>query len=119
MTLLRFFLAISTVAIFAISIYAAQTKGVNWPAIFFGDLLYLDWRSQFNLDFLIHLLLLASWISWREGFTGKGLVFGFLSIFMGGMFGFPYLLFASYKAGGDPAKILLGVHAVRLSGQDA
>ena len=119
MTLLRVFLAISTVAIFAISIYAALTGGVNWPAIYFGDLLSLDWRSQFNLDFLIHLFLLATWISWREGFTTKGFVFGFLSIFMGGMFGFPYLLYASYKGGGDPGEILLGVHAVRLTGQGA
>jgi hypothetical protein len=33
------------------------------------------------------------------------------SIFMGGMFGFPYILVATYQAGGDPRKILLGVHA--------
>lgn len=119
MTLLRLFLALSTVAIFAISIYAAQTRGVNWPAVFFSDLLHLDWRSQFNFDFLIHLFLLATWVSWREGFTSKGHAFGFLSIFMGGMFGFPYLLHATYKAHGDPARILLGVHAGRLSDQSA
>ena len=111
MTSLRIFLLISTVIIFAISIYALITKGINWPAIFFGDLLYLDWRTQFNTDFLIHLFLLATWVSWREGFTTKGFVFGFLSIFMGGMFGFPYLLHATYKASGDPKRILLGVHA--------
>lgn len=29
---------------------------------------------------------------------------------MGGMFGFPYLLHATYKASGDAKKILLGVH---------
>jgi hypothetical protein len=119
MTSLRFFLAISAVAIFSISIYAALTKGVNWPAIFFGDLFHLDWRSQFNIDFLIHLVLLATWVSWREGFNSKGFVFGFLSIFMGGMFGFPYLLHATYKASGDPVTILLGVHARKLSYRDA
>jgi hypothetical protein len=111
MTSLRTLLLISTVIIFAISIYALITKGANWPAIFFGDLIYLDWRTQFNTDFLIHLFLLATWVSWREGFTTKGFIFGFLSIFMGGMFGFPYLLHATYKASGDPKKILLGVHA--------
>ena len=111
MTLLRIFLVISTVLIFAVSIYAVLTKGINWPVIYFGDLLYLDWRTQFNTDFLIHLLLLATWVSWREGFTIKGFVFGFLSIFMGGMFGFPYLLHATYQANGDPKTILLGVHA--------
>ena len=119
MTSLRVFLTIATATIFTISIYAALTNGVNWPAVYFGDLLDLDWRSQFNIDFLIHLFLLATWISWREGFTAKGFVFGFLSIFLGGMFGFPYLLHATYKASGDPRAILLGVHAVRLTCQDA
>jgi hypothetical protein len=119
MTVLRIFLLISTVIIFAVSIYAAMTKGINWPVVFFGDLLHLDWRSQFNIDFLIHLFLLATWVSWREGFTPRGFVFGFLSIFMGGMFGFPYLLYATYKASGDPVRILLGVNAGKLTAQDA
>ena len=119
MTSLRVFLTIATATIFTISIYAALTNGVNWPAVYFGDLLELDWRSQFNIDFLIHLFLLATWISWREGFTAKGFVFGFLSIFLGGMFGFPYLLHATYKASGDPGAILLGVHAAKLTCQDA
>ncbi len=98
MTSLRIFLIISTFLIFAVSIYAVVTKGINWSAVYFGDLLHLDWRTQFNTDFLIHLFLLAIWITWREGFTTKGFVYGFLSIFMGGMFGFPYLLHATYKA---------------------
>jgi len=111
MSLLRLYLVISTVIIFAVSIYAAMANGVNWPAVFFGDLLNIDWRSQFNTDFLIHLFLLATWVAWREGFTTRGFVYGFLSIFMGGMFGFPYLLYATYKANGDPKRMVLGVHA--------
>ncbi|MDX2503195.1 MAG: hypothetical protein QNL62_01775 [Gammaproteobacteria bacterium] len=110
MNLLRFFLVISTVIIYVVTIYAVTTKGYNWPAVYFGDLLHLDWRTQFNTDFLIHLFFLATWISWREGFNTKGFIFGFLSIFMGGMFGFPYILYATYKAKGDPKKILLGIH---------
>lgn len=50
-------------------------------------------------------------MAWREGFTAKGYIFGFLSVFMGGMFGFPYLLHAIYKAKGDPKLMLLGVNA--------
>lgn len=113
MASLRIFLFLSTVVIFSVSINAAFTNGVNWPAVYFGDLLSLGWRSQFNTDFLIHLLLLGCWVSWREGFTLKGYIFGLLSIFLGGMFGFPYLLYATYKASGDPKAILLGVHFVK------
>ena len=115
MATLRLFLLLSTVVIFSITIYAVMTIGIAWPEVFLGDLLNADWRSQFNTDFLIHLCLLATWIFWREGFTSKGYLFGFLSIVMGGMFGFPYLLIATYKAKGDPKNIMLGVHATRVS----
>lgn len=108
---LRIFLIASTIVIYVVTILAINDGGFNWPAVYFGDLLSLDWRSQFNADFLIHLFLLALWVSWREGFTPKGHVFGFLSIFLGGMFGFPYILLATYRANGDPRKMLLGVHA--------
>ncbi len=111
MTFLRGFLVFSTVAIFAITFVAVYKFGIFWPVVYFGDLVAMNWRSQFNFDFLVHLFLLATWISWREGFTTKGHVFGFLSIFLGGMFGFPYILAATYQAKGDPKRIVLGVHA--------
>ena len=111
MNALRIYLMTATAIIFTLSIYVVVTQGLNWPVVYFGDIVEFDWRAQFNVDFAIHLILLAIWISWREGFTSKGNLFGFLSIFMGGMFGFPYLLHATYKAQGHPQRILLGVHA--------
>jgi hypothetical protein len=113
MTLLRAFLAVSTVVVFATTIYAGITspQGFNWPSVFFADLVAMDWRTQFNADFLIHLFLLAAWVWWREGCNGRGLLFGFLAISQGGMFGFPYLIYATYKAKGDARAIVLGVHA--------
>jgi len=108
MSLLRLFLIVSAVLIFTITLVAINANGFNWPSVFFGDVLALNWRTQFNIDFLIHLILLATWIVWRERFTVKGYLFGFLSIFMGGMFGFLYILYASYKAKGDPRKLLMG-----------
>lgn len=103
-------LIISAVIIFAITFLVTTSNGANWPSVFFGDILELNWLSQFNVDFLIHLFLLATWITWREGFTAKGYFFGFLSIFLGGMFGFLYILYASVQAKGDPKALLLGEH---------
>ena len=111
MPLLKGFLLLSTVLIYLVTGLAVAEMGLNWPAVFFGDIAALDWRAQFNVDFLVHLVLLATWIWWREGSTVRGFVFGFLSIFMGGMFGFPYLLLAILGAKGDPVRVLLGVHA--------
>jgi len=111
MNLLRAFLIAATILIFSVSIYVIATMGLNWTTIYFGDLLKLDWRSQFNTDLLISLSLLAIWIIWREGFTFKGFLFGFLSFFCGFMFSCPYLLFATYKAQGNPKILLLGVNS--------
>lgn len=111
MTRLRFFLIAATVAIYAFTVVASINHGPNWPAVAISDLLALNWRSQFDFDFVVYLLLGATWISWREGSTAKGHIFGFLSVVMGGMFTFPYLLFATYQADGDPKAILFGVHA--------
>ncbi|MDD3765342.1 MAG: hypothetical protein PHP86_18765 [Nevskiales bacterium] len=111
MSMLRAFLLLATVAIFGVTFIAVEAQGYNWPAVYFGDLIAADWRSQFNTDFLIHLFLLALWIAWRHRFSGIGFVFGFFSIFWGGMFTFPYLLVETYRARGDARAILLGARA--------
>lgn len=108
MTTLRAFLVVSTLTIYLFTVFAVYAQGINWPAVAIGDLVALNWRSQFDIDFIIHLLLLATWISWREGFSLKGHMYAVLSIVMGGMFSFPYLLYATYLAKGDPKAVLLG-----------
>jgi len=104
----RIFLIVSTVAIYALTVIASVSHGINWPAVAVADLLELNWRSQFNTDFILYLLLFAAWVAWREGGTARGYAFGVMSIAMGGMFGFPYLLRATYAAKGDPRALLLG-----------
>ena len=108
MATLRLFLIVSTITIYAMTLIASALHGINWPAVAVGDLLALNWRSQFNTDFIIYLLLFAAWISWREGGTARGYALGVLSVVMGGMFSFPYLLRAMYVAKGDPIEVLLG-----------
>lgn len=111
MNAFRVFLLASTALIYAMTVLATSSSGINWPAVALKDLAALDWRSQFDTDFLVYLSLGATWVAWREGFTSKGYVFAFLSIFLGGMFTFPYLLLATYQANGNPQLMLLGVHA--------
>lgn len=110
MFILRILLLGSAIAIYLFTGAAIASSGLNWPAVAVSDILAMNWRSQFNFDFVIHLLLLATWISWREGFTPKGQLFAVLSVVMGGMFSFPYILYASYVARGNPLQIVLGVH---------
>ncbi|EEE47319.2 hypothetical protein [Roseibium alexandrii] len=111
MTKLRIFLVASTVGIYALTLIAIVGHGWLWPVTAIRDLVALNWRSQFNFDFVIYLVLSSCWIVWREGAGGKAYLYGFLNIFLGGMFGFPYLLLLSYRAKGDVKRILLGVNA--------
>ena len=111
MKFLIYFLALSTVLIYLFTIMAISGQGFNWPLIAINDLAALNWRSQFNFDFIVHLFLLATWVVWREGATKRAYLFGFLSVIMGGMFSFPYIIYTAIKAECNVSEMLLGVHA--------
>ena len=111
MTMLRTALWAFTIIIFAVTLCALIDSGANWPRVFVGDLLAFDWRSQFNTDLVIHLGLMGLWVAWREGGGIKGPVFGVFCVIWGGMFTFPYLLFAIAQSRGDMHSLFLGVHA--------
>lgn len=111
MKILRYFLVLSTIIIYSMTVIAMNGYGFNWPAVAVGDLMGLNWRSQFDIDLIIHLILLASWVVWREGATARAYLYGFLSVVMGGMFSFPYIVYASIQANGNVKTMLLGVHA--------
>lgn len=89
MNTLRIFLLFSTVLIYVMTVLASSSQGINWPAVAINDLIALDWRSQFDTDFLVYLFLGATWVTWREGFTLKGNCFAFLSVFLAACSVFP------------------------------
>lgn len=109
MKALRIFLALSWVFLVGLTISVMIASGINWPAVFAGDLFSLSWRAQFNFDFLIFLLLVCGWIYWREASKTKGAIYGALCLW-GGLFVFAYLLYATYQAKGDMKALLLGAH---------
>ncbi|MEM1404418.1 MAG: hypothetical protein AAGG55_13865 [Pseudomonadota bacterium] len=111
MNALRIFLIVAAIAIYAVTAIAVAGHGLNWPAVAIGDLMAGNWRSQFDVDFILYLLIVACWICWREGGGARGLSLGVISIVMGGMFAFPYLLLAITRSAGDPLNVLMGVHA--------
>jgi hypothetical protein len=107
---LKLFLFLSWTLMVVVTWKAIDVLGVNWSSVFFGDILNHEWRAQFNIDFLIHLFLFASWVVWRERSKVTDVVCGFLCIFGGGLFGFLYLLFISFKSRGDAREFFLGMH---------
>jgi hypothetical protein len=82
--------------------------GWSFLPIFFGDIVAMTWRGQFNVDFMTYLALSGAWVAWRHQFTAGAIALGIVA-FVGGMLFFaPYLLWASVQSGGDAKVLLLG-----------
>ncbi len=100
------------VAIFSyLAIYTAivgMNHGWSLFPIFFGDMAAMTWPGQFNTDFMGFLILSASWLAWRNGFTPLAWALAVCGFFGGIMFLAPYLFIMSYKCEGNVSKLLLG-----------
>ncbi len=103
----RVFLILSAILLWCITVVVTLEYGLNWPAVLLTDLQAMNWRTQFDVDFLVYLVLVAVWVAWKERWGARGLALGF-ACFNGGVFVFPYLLFCVVRSDGDPRKLLLG-----------
>ncbi len=84
--------------------------GFGLLPIFFGDIAEMAWPGQFNFDFLLMLILSASWTAWRN--RGAGAVrwlLTLLAMFGGASFLLVYLPYLIFRHGGDMAAVLLGI----------
>lgn len=111
MKVFRTALVVAWVATLWVSVRAILAMGAGSAGdVFFGDLGH-PWRAQFNVDFSIHLLLMASWIAYREKSPVRGIPIGLAAILFGGAFSFAYIFIATFTAGGDARRLLLGSRA--------
>lgn len=104
----RIFLVVLIVVLVGYTAAVGLQHGWNLLPVFFSSIAELGWHGQFNLDFLTYLALSAIWVSWRHRFSGAGLVLGVLAFFGGMLFLAPYLLWASFRCGGDIEAVLTG-----------
>lgn len=104
----RLLLAAFSVGIIVYTGIVISRHGWNLLPIFFGDMAALTWPGQFNLDFTCFLALSALWLAWRNQFSAGGIALGVLGFFGGIMVLAPYLLYASFEAGGDAQRLFLG-----------
>lgn len=105
---LRFFLIVAWAVIMAITYKAWGTDGGIAGDVFMADIKGLSWRAQFNVDFLVHLVLLGTWVAWRNRFRPVGVALGVFCMLGGGAFALVYVFVASIQAKGSVQKLLLG-----------
>lgn len=97
--------------VLAVSMTALQQEGMSAGKVFFADISQLGWRAQFNLDFLLHLLLFATWVAWRHRCRRGGLALAAGCVLGGGLFSLAYLFCTALRAKGDISCLLLGENA--------
>ncbi len=108
---LAIFLLVLWVILLGYTTIVVVTDGVNLFPIFFGDIQLMGWSGQFNLDFLMLLILSACWTVWRNGYTMKGWFLALLAFCGGAGFLLPYLAYLITKYSGDMDKVILGPYS--------
>jgi len=92
----------------ALCLYVVGTVGWSGASLFFSDIYAGTWRAIYNVDFIIHILLVAGWVAWKEEFSFLGVLTAFFCICGGALFTLWYLFYLSVVNKGDFAKILVG-----------
>lgn len=105
---LRVFLIVAWAVIMVITYKAWGADGGIAGDVFMSDIKGLSWRAQFNVDFLVHLVLLGTWVAWRNRFRPIGIALGVFCVLGGGAFALVYIFVASIQAKGSVQKLLLG-----------
>lgn len=113
MTLFRNLLIVMAIVMLTFTLLTILHHGLNFIAPFLAPILAVTWQGQFNVDFVLYLVLASIWIAWRSGFSGSGIGFAMIAPLLGMSLLAPYLIFLIARGADTPQKLLLGVHASR------
>lgn len=115
MILFRLFLIVCLIVLAGYTSVTIAHHGWNLFPTFFGDMAAMGWPGQFNLDFMMMLMLSALWTAWRHQFSLAGLVLALVAFNGGMMFLTIYLSWHLARNGGDMKALLLGDERARLA----
>lgn len=110
MTSFRALLLTMTSCLLLYTGYVGIEYGFDIVPMFSGEIVAGTWQGQFNLDFSGYLMLSGLWVAWRYRFSPGGIVLGLVAAVLGMVLFAPYLLWLTFKHGGDMRKILLGAN---------
>lgn len=90
------------------TVAAIANDGFDLITPFISDILGVGWSGQFNLDFMMYLILSALWVAWRHDFSGAGIALAAIASVGGMLFFATYLLVQIGRAKGDVERLALG-----------
>jgi len=109
MTAFRVFLLVLWVLLWALTIRATAALGAAASWVFVTDFSH-PWRAMLNSDFLVHLVLVALWIIYRERSKVVGGLCAVLALIGGMPFTLMYIFVTTFREDGDIRRVLLGYH---------
>lgn len=109
MNVFRAALLFAWLILVAITVNAITTLGNDAAMIIVSDFSHA-WRAQYYSDFIIHVLLLAGWVWWREQSKSIGLLLALGCVAGGALFTLAYLFITTFRVRGDSRRLLLGKH---------
>jgi hypothetical protein len=112
MNMFRIMLVVLCAALMVYTAIVIANHGTGLFGVFFGDIAVMAWPGQFNLDFSMLLLLMATWVAWRHQFSPGGFVLALIAGLCGALFLTLYLLVISFQTQGDVKAMLLGASRV-------
>jgi hypothetical protein len=108
MTILRALLIVLWITLVAYTAAVISSHGLGLFQVFFTDIRHLDWPGQFDLDFMMMLILSSLWVAWRHQFSPAGLGLALLALVGGSLFLSTYLLALSWRCDGEMSRVVLG-----------
>jgi multisubunit Na+/H+ antiporter MnhG subunit len=114
MFLFRLFLIVCLIVLTGYTAVTIGNHGWNLFPTFFADMAAMGWAGQFNLDFMMMLMLSAIWTAWRHQFSPAGLLLAVLAFNGGMLFLSIYVTWHLSRNGGDMKALLLGDARARL-----
>ena len=108
MTAFRILLVVIWLGLTGYTIPVVANHGVDLLNVFIRAMVALAWPGQFDLDFLLMLLLSALWVAWRNGFSPSGLALAVAALLGGSLFLATYLLILTFTTDGTINEVLVG-----------
>lgn len=106
--LLKSLVVVQITVLLIYTAFAIRNEGWILFTIFTNDIIALNWRGQFNLDFSCYLTLSGVWIMWRNKFSISSIIFAIIAMIIGIIVFAPYLLYLLTTEKGDLKKVILG-----------
>lgn len=108
MSFFRLLLIAGWLTIVVIGFPAFSQDGGIAGNLFVADIKALSWRAQFNVGFLVHLILFSIWVAWRHRFNALGIVLSIFCVLGGGLISIAYIFMLTITCKGSMRQILLG-----------